>query len=453
MAGVWQSWEGKSADQYPLLQYLGATDSGAVFLTERRDNGHLQKAAIKLILADQTNAESQFVRWQQAIRLSHPHLMRIFQVGRYETGSTRVLFVLTEFAEENLGQLLPHRPLTPAEARDMLEPALDALAYLHKQGFVHGHLKPANFMANQDQLKLSADGLYKVGETVGIPTVASIYDPPETAKGVISPASDIWSLGVTLVEALTQHPPVWKSGEQSEPVLPQALPELFHDITRHCLMRDPQQRWSVAQISSRLNPTAPARKAFGSQPEPMPSEQSNWRRFLMPAIVGVLVVAALLSVIMFRRPAGNSRPASRAIGQSVSQAEPQHPKPSAEVEAVQTARSSPPVRAPKAEAAVGDHGPVSAEIVHEVVPSASRSARATIEGKVRVSVKVHVDSAGAVNSAEFVNPGPSKYFARLAIQAAQEWKFAAAPDASREWILKFAFGRAGTEVHPVRTTP
>jgi hypothetical protein len=43
-------------------------------------------------------------------------------------GNMGLIYVVMEYAEENLSQILPHRPLTPAEAREVLEPVLDALA-------------------------------------------------------------------------------------------------------------------------------------------------------------------------------------------------------------------------------------------------------------------------------------------------------------------------------------
>ena len=97
-----------------------------------------------------------------------------------------------EYAEEDLSQILPERPLTPMEARQMLQPVLNALAFLHGKGFVHGHVKPANIMAVNDQLRISSDGLRAVGQSsvgVGKP---SVYDPPDSASGgIISPAADI----------------------------------------------------------------------------------------------------------------------------------------------------------------------------------------------------------------------------------------------------------------------
>ena len=72
-----------------------------------------------------------------------------------------------EYAEENLAQILPQRALTPRKSRDLLEPALDTLAFIHGKSLAHGRLKPSNIMAAQDQLKLSSDSLVRVDEPAG----------------------------------------------------------------------------------------------------------------------------------------------------------------------------------------------------------------------------------------------------------------------------------------------
>lgn len=105
-----------------------------------------------------------------------------------------------------------------------------------------------------------------------------------------------------------------------------------------------------------------------------------------------------------------------------------------------------PVTARAAEPLAG--APADASIVHEQLPAAPRSARATIHGRVRVAVLVIVDRSGAVIDALLANPGPSAYFARLAKGAAGQWKFAAAsePD-TRKWLIRFEFTRGGTTAH------
>ena len=83
--------------------------------------------------------------------------MRIYEAGRCQIERQPLLYLVMEFAEEDLSQILPQRPLAPAEVTDLLPPLLDALSYLHGKGFVHGRVKPSNVQAMGDLLKLSAD--------------------------------------------------------------------------------------------------------------------------------------------------------------------------------------------------------------------------------------------------------------------------------------------------------
>jgi TonB family protein len=83
-------------------------------------------------------------------------------------------------------------------------------------------------------------------------------------------------------------------------------------------------------------------------------------------------------------------------------------------------------------------------VLHEEIPDIPRSARNTIHGRIKVSVRVTVDNSGSVTYATLESRGASKYFARLAIEAAKKWKFAPADDQdSRKWLLRFEFTRGG----------
>ena len=102
--------------------------------------------------------------------------MRLFHAGRCQIDDDVQLYVVTEYAEENLSQILPERPLTPTEAREMLDPVLDALSYLHERGFVHGALKPSNIMVVENQLKLSVDSIEVAGKLGKHLSTLSVYD-------------------------------------------------------------------------------------------------------------------------------------------------------------------------------------------------------------------------------------------------------------------------------------
>jgi TonB family protein len=597
MSESWKQWEGQIVSaRYLLQRYLGGSEHSAVFLTTRGTPP--QKVAIKFTQVDEPDAQLQLSRWQHAAKLSHPHLLRTFDSGRCRLGDFDLLYVVMEYAEENLSQFLPQRPLTPAEARDVLTPALQALAFLHGEGIVHGHIRPSNILAIEDQLKLSSDGISFLAEHAGqlnppasepqqsVPAASlrhpSPYDAPEIAKGIVTPAGDIWSLGITLIEALTQHPPAVTGSAAQEPVVPDALPALFLDIVRHCLQRDPQRRWAVLEIAARLNPGAVAPSASAAtsasappsaahvataaapalisavppqaqatvssasaktEPEqPIPSPASRppihtqtvaargkatrprydlvqphlQRPPLLPPLpklnylpLGIVVVLALTAIflgprLLHRRgpaqqaasvapqeqptakpiqaagkpknisksaekPAPNSvPPSSQRTSQTPPQASPQKAS-DARPSDTRTSSSATPEPAPAALTSVANPtrdestpkpavGSVSqGEVLNQVLPEVSPGALATIRGTVRVTIKLHVDPAGNISSAELFSRGPSKYFADQALQAAHRWDFAPAKidghAVPSDWLVRFEFTPSITRVHPTQSTP
>lgn len=427
-ADVWKTWEGRVIDgKYLLRRWLGGSDHSAVFLTELPGQP-AQKAALKLIPADAGDADRQLARWHAASQLAHPHLIRIFDTGR--CGQT-LLYAVMEHAEEDLSQILPQRALSPAEVKDLLPPLLDALSYLHDRGLVHGRIKPSNVLAVGDQLKLSTDQVASSSEIDSSRRRRDVYDPPERAAGIVSPAGDLWSVGVILVAALTQNIAFVGEAEHGGPKLPDTITEPFRSIARDCLYLDPKRRCSIARIKSRLQPaTRPAPVVAEASPaRPQPKQRGR-------IAAAVVIAAVLVAVIVFyprARNASNSAPPV-ATEQPVV---PSEPKP---------APSSPaPEPAPPAKKTPDAGG----EVIHQVLPEVSRSARNTITGTIKVAVRVEVDPSGRVASAKLVSPGPSKYFARLSSAAAQRWEFAPQPNATT-WLLHFHFRRTSTQAIPER---
>jgi TonB family protein len=251
MSDSWRDCEGQIIDgRFQLLQHLGGSDHSVVFSTERGKDKN-EKAAIKFIQAGSVNADVQLARWKQAAQNSHPNLIRLFENGRCQLAGMDLLYVVMEYAQENLAQFLPERALSPAETRDMLEPFLETLAHLHGKGFAHGRIKPGNILAIDDQLKLSSDSLCRIGESQPSVGKPDAHTAPEF-NGTITASGDVWSLGVTLAEALSQRVPEQKP--QGELQIPDSIPQPFLDIIRHTVKSDSRTRWTVAEIATRLNP-------------------------------------------------------------------------------------------------------------------------------------------------------------------------------------------------------
>ena len=488
MSDVWKQWEGQVADgRFPLRQYLGESERGPVFLTEHGS----QRAAIKLIAADPQTTDAQLARWTQASRLSHPHLQHILGTGRCEVGGSRMVYAVMEYADEDLSQIVPLRALTETEARDMLRPILEALVYLHGKGLAHGHLKPSNILAVGEELKISSDGICAIREVPPGRARATVYDAPEAGTRGASAAADVWSLGVTLVEVLTQKLPNWEWKGQEEPELPR-MPAPFGDIARQCLRRDPQQRCTLADIAKRLDPDAPplAMPApVATKPAPavparpvaaspvkaaVPARQmaasvaasrsvakaakKSSRFAVQTAVVLVLLAAAVAGVWKFANrssSAGPSKGESAAVPESTAKAQQEPGAAVSKPKAVPKAPAAevPPPPAPKPAAA--SKAAIGGSVARQVTPDVPRSASATIHGKVRVGVRVHVDASGKVTSSDLESAGPSKYFANLAQKAARDWEFvppiAEGQASPSEWILRFEFTQDETKATATRT--
>jgi len=481
MTETWKQWQGRAIrGSLPLQRYLGGSDHSAVFLSQRGS----EKVAIKLVAADPANAEAQLSRWRLAAKLSDPRLLHIFEAGRDRLDNTEILYVVMEYAEEDLSQILPQRSLTADEVRAMMKPILGALAYIHGQGCVHGRIRPSNVHATGDQIKLSSDSLTASGETTR--SEPSMYDAPESADHALSPPSDVWSVGVLICEALTQRlPDTVPSGPA---VLPAGVPEPFAEIARRSLHGDPRQRWKIAQISTRLEPVSatslkadsnlatPVARAAEPLPTPVPARQSFRLLYLIPLVVAGLAAWFLMSGSKTTKAPTSSTPPTQTEQQAQPANSPQptpatpeeKPSPVTPAKARKGAKSGASSTsevasntAPNAESGstavkTGSASSVPG-VVHTVMPAVAPSARRTITGKVRVGVRVDVDTSGNVTKAVLDSSGPSQYFARLAVEAARQWKFTPAQAngqfVASQWILHFGYTRRDTEVVPKRIAP
>ena len=519
MAEVRNNWEGQIINGvFPLRRFLGSSDHSSVFLTESAVEGFLN-AAIKIVPADPAHSPVQLWHWKTAATFSHPHLIRLLDCGQCEMDGGQFLFVVMEYAEESLSQILPYRALGPEEVRELLVPTLDALAFLHRENWVQGQLKPSNFLVVNDQLKLATDTIRPVAVSRVPLEHPSIYEPPESDNGDVSAAGDIWALGVTMVEALTQYPPTWLNGRGEAPSFPTNLPPTFADTVQRCLSRDPADRPTVQELQSQTKPTETAPPAATPRPPPRPEPvnpvpqpetamraqprqlfdvaDEPKRGVLVPALVALLVVGGVVwgGSRLLRghaqppQTAGTVAPETTEASADAPALPPDAPAPAPGGQALSPGAAAPPATAPSPGAAgspgtsapppvavpaaptssrkserVGTTAPPKvagssreqpsaaggSAALHEEIPTIPLSARATIRGHVKVGVRVTVDNTGRVVHDRLDNPGPSRYFNRVASEAARKWRFAAADDrGSREWLLRFEFGRDGTTVHAV----
>lgn len=270
MAGeLWRQFEGQVIENKYHLQGLISTGSyGGVFLADHLVKDRLiRRVAVKL-MTPEGDAEELLRELSEATNLHHPNLLRCFDAGQCVLRQVEVFYLVMEIATDSLQQILRVRPLAEQEAREWLLSTTTALDYLHAHQMVHCDVKPGNLLRVGDVWKLSDFGLLRSLAHGALTRTTSLlgsaaYMPPEGYDGVISPAWDIWSLGITLVEALTQRRPfqAQTEAELQRQILGELawVPELpgpFREIARGCLIKDPRKRWTLAQIQTALRPPA-----------------------------------------------------------------------------------------------------------------------------------------------------------------------------------------------------
>jgi serine/threonine protein kinase len=471
-AEAWQQWENRVVnDVFPLRRFLGGSDHSAVFLSEYKAK-NLPEVAIKFMPADALEAKAQLAQWRAAAKHPHPNLVRMFAVGRCQSGGSEFIFVVMEYAEQTLAQLLLERAMSAEEALELLSPTLDALAFLHGSHLVHGHVKPANFVVVNDRLKLASDTIRPLGNIAGSGGKTSLYDPPELKDRGHSPAGDIWALGMTLVEALTQRLPAWPDGQRESAPLPSSFPASFVDTVRRCLSIAPANRPAAIKLAAHYKalPAKPDKPAAvepatpvppappiadvkpvvqeappkppvkQAPPKATPAPSAPKKKRLLPVMAAAVVIAVAIGAALqfsdiqqaqLQTPAPTPPVAAATVAKVV---EPPQPAPSMVPESVANSQdqSSTPADA------------ASSSVLHEVVPDVPQAALDKIKGHIYVSVRVLVDPAGDVFGQLVENAGTSKHFARLAEDAAGEWKFVPADSkGARVWLVRFDFNRDG----------
>ena len=479
------------AGRYLLGKYLGGTDHSAVFVTEIV-HARTQRVAIKLIPATGIEIERQLGRWKAISALSHANLLKILDCGKCELDGESYLYVVMEYADEDLAEILPQRALSADETRAMIEPVIEVLAFLHGQNLAHTRVHPGNILATGDHIKLSSDSISPKGEPGSFSAHAAPFSSPEWSGDSADAAADVWSLGATIVAALTQKGPVFS--ENGEVILAPELAEPFLGIARESLKKDTAERIAMTRIRAKMNPaSAPvAKEPARIDPVAAPLSQVRLPAVSVPPIempaarIGrpgggpksyflPIAVVAVVALLLFTVPRLLRKRTDAAASKASDSAGPSTPKPHAATSA--TTKPATPKRAP-AETAVtetaervapapappvkpasksseGDatHG----EVLDQVLPDISGKARATIQGKVRVSLRLHVNATGTVDSAGLETPASSKYFSEQAIKAAKRWQFSAPEvngrSAESEWVVRFEFTPSTTNVFPKQVLP
>lgn len=272
-AGGEDSADGLIAGRYQLGQVIGR--GGMAEVRHGRDTRLDRDVAVKLLRADLAADPVARGRFEDearaAAQLGHPHAVTVFDTGEHQG----VPYIVMEcLPGRTLAEELQHGRLTPDRVRSIGCQMLDALGAAHHMGIVHRDVKPGNILITAEgDAKLSDFGIAKTTEGLDHTMTGQIfgtpaYLAPERLDGYpATPASDLYSLGFVLYEAVSGGPPftgdsplaiALATKTQPVPPLSVAVPDLDPNLAaaiERAMEKDPDDRFAHASdMASALGP-------------------------------------------------------------------------------------------------------------------------------------------------------------------------------------------------------
>ncbi len=311
---------------------------GGMATVYRATAPHGNLVAIKILDRHLATDPVARLRFQQesTLALMHPNVVRVLEHGEQDGQ----LYIVMEYvAGESLDHLIARKGrLTPAEYAPILTDVARALDHAHKHGVIHRDVKPSNILIRTNgQAVLGDFGVAKSLEQTAYTATrtrigSALYMSPEQAAGVyeLTPASDIYSLGVTTYYALCGRHPFEGANEiavarmhiDDAPQPPNALvpeiPKPVSDIVMWTLHKRPAFRPQSASqfasdfrraISAAVLPAPQARTASTearmelaahSAVDAVEPEQTRIRpRQIFLALAAAAIVVALVLIALF----------------------------------------------------------------------------------------------------------------------------------------------------------
>jgi hypothetical protein len=264
--------------RYQIVSLIGRGGMASVY--EARDEFLGRDVAVKLFESPSAALEdvsSQERELQILARLNHHSLVSLLDAGvheRTDPSLSRMFLVMELVRGSTLKQLITSRQLTGRDIAHIGTDLAEGLRYIHANGIIHRDIKPANVLMvaysiagdERPRAKLADFGIALITDTVAQPsrsattTGTAAYLSPEQALGeAVGAASDIYSLGLVLLECFTRTIAFPGSAIESavarlsrHPAIPSSLPEGWPELLAAMTSRRPENRPAIGDVIEAL---------------------------------------------------------------------------------------------------------------------------------------------------------------------------------------------------------
>lgn len=313
------------AGRYELQELIATGGTSVVY--RARDAALGRAVAIKLVVHGPRDAAAPDEAGLLAA-VSHPSLVTLYD--RVTPPDAPSGLVMQLVRGDDLRRRLQHGPLDPSAVAAIGRQIAEGLACLAAAGLVHQDVKPANILLQQEPdvhgrpVALLADlGIAEStrdgrrASDAALVGTARYLSPEQAGGGAVGPASDVYSLGLVLCEALTGRQTYAGTPEASasarlvrDPDIPASLPDGWRATLREMTRRDPARRLDARDVAARLAALETAAAVPAAREEPataaieLPAAEHDARR-------PVSVAAALLGALRpgsVRAPRSGRRP-------------------------------------------------------------------------------------------------------------------------------------------------